>query len=115
MLSSIRNIASSILFISILSLAFSFAAILVTRCDEASNCAAAISLYKTNVTNSQSTAQTATAAGLPTFEGIVEVMQVVSAYGLLFSVAILIVLEARELHYLKLFLISRRKHKKARA
>lgn len=108
MISSIRNIVTATLVISFLALSFTFAAVFATRCTSAADCSAVITLYRENFTLSRSTPQVDTTFD---FDDIVGAVQIVSAYGLLFSIIVLVALETAELHYLRAVFSAKRKPK----
>jgi len=117
MIRSLQNITLTIVVISALSLASSFA-INFANCPTASNCLAAVNFYKINYSQnsaeSQSTPQITTPASaqqIPevSFDEVAESTQVVSTYSLAIAITIMVVLEAFELRYFHFFLAAKKR------
>lgn len=103
MVQSARRIFSALLLVSVALLAFSFITAGSSQCPSIYVCLANISLFNPSLSVSISTPDRAPVAGMGIdFSILNEVLRVVSIYALLIAVIVLIVLEAIELHYLKL-------------
>ena len=111
MITSARRIGATLLLISVVSLTFSFASIVVTKCTSKYSCLSAILLYKADFTISRSTPSEISDPiyGVKNFVAVNRAIQVTSFYILILALAILIALEFRELHYLKL--LFQRRHR----
>ena len=108
-LKSIQNITIVVGLISVLFLSASFV-VTTAQCASASDCVAAVILYKPNLSTdfkvAQTTAQTQTDDSGYSFSETMKEIQIVSIYTLAFAVAFTIVLELMKLRYLKMFITA---------
>jgi hypothetical protein len=118
MFTSLRRIGNTLLVVSVLSLSLTFLSSLTVQCaGTSSGCLAALFFgiepveYLTDFSDF-SIAQT-TIAVPSEGVGFVALIQLVSAYGLLVAVGILIILELFELYYIRKFLRFRKMRRQA--